>query len=123
MRVRAPGVAVGALDSFGVWYRVNGEGSHWRCTLPGMMVQRSATRAVRLLPWCIQSVSSSAILGRRLRASRFGVLLWLSSVAVLGPALMRGLCCGSSAGRLEGGAVRGRGRVVGGPFARGGADM
>ena len=33
------------------------------------------------------------------------------------------LCCGSSAGGVEGGAVGGRGRVVGGPFAWGRGDV
>ena len=48
--LRAPGVAVGALGRYGVWYRVHGEGPTTRWMWQGMMVRRSASRAVRLSP-------------------------------------------------------------------------
>ena len=60
-----------------------------RCTWLGMMVWRSANRALQLSPWYTQSVFSSAILGRSFRASRFMVLLRVASVTVPDPALMR----------------------------------
>ena len=90
--VRAPGFSVGALGCYGVWYRVYMlKGPTARCTWRGMMVQSSASRAVRLSPWYIQSVSSSAIFERSLRASRFKMLLWVASVTVMGPVLMSGI--------------------------------
>ena len=46
--LRAPGVAVGALGRYGVRCRVHGEGSTARWMWRGMMVRRSASRAVRL---------------------------------------------------------------------------
>ena len=65
-----------------------------------MMVQRTANRAVRLLPWDTQSVSSRAILGRSFWASRFMVLLWVASVTVPGPVVLRGSrlfwCCAAA---------------------------
>ena len=57
------------------------------------------------------------------------VLLWVASVTLLGPALMRWsrlfleLCGCSSAGCLGGAAVRSRGRMVGGPSAWGRAPV
>ena len=72
----------------GTAYMVKGPTT--RCTWREMMVQRSANRAVRVSPWYIQSVSSSAIFGRTFRASRFMVLLWVASATVPGPVLMLG---------------------------------
>ena len=73
------------------------------CGWWGMMVRRSPNRAVLLSPWYIQSVSSSAILGRSFQASRFMVLFWVASVTVPGQAPMHGsrllLCC--AAARLQ----------------------
>ena len=62
---------------------------------PGVLAVRSANRAVRLLPCCIQSVSFSAILGRRFRASRFIVLFLggLADVRVGHCGVVPGLVC------------------------------
>ena len=76
-----------------------------------------------------KSVSSRAILGRSLRASRPKVLWWLASVTVPGPALIRGSrlfwCCAAARLRVAWRAVLSawRARVVGGPFAWGQADV
>ena len=61
-----------------------------RSTGRGMMVRRSASRALLLSPRYIQSLSSRAIFGGSLRASRLKVLFWVASEAVPGTALMRG---------------------------------
>ena len=48
--LRAPGVAVGARGRYGVRYRVQVKGPTAGCMWRGMMVRRSASRAVRLSP-------------------------------------------------------------------------
>ena len=69
-----------------------------RCTWWRMMVRKSANHAVGLSSWSTQSVSSSAILRRSFRASM--VLLWMASVIMPGPVLMRGSrlfwCCAAA---------------------------
>ena len=76
-----------ATRGCGTAYMVKGPTA--RCTWRGMMLRRSTSSALQLSPWYMESVSSRAILEGGLRASRLNVPLWMPSVMVLGPALMR----------------------------------